>query len=105
MHARARAAHPRRQDAIAAVRVRSLLRRAQTAALSAQLAARYLDRAKPYAALMEAIDLGTGPLGRAQVFAIRVRDLTIGKLERRGETLRLGAEAGFRAVAEAFQRT
>ncbi len=73
--------------------------------LSESLAASYLDRAKPYAALMEAIDLGTGPLGRAQVFAIRVRDLTIGKLERRGETLRLGAEAGFRAVAEAFQKT
>lgn len=72
--------------------------------VSEPLAARYLDRAKPYASLMESIDLGTGPLGRAQVFAIRVRDLTIGKLERRGETLRLGAEAGFRAVAEAFQR-
>ena len=73
--------------------------------LSESLAIRYLDRAKPYAALMESIDLGTGPLGRAQVFAIRVRDLTIGKLERRTETLRLAAEAGFRAVAEAFQRT
>jgi len=73
--------------------------------VSEPLALRYLDRARPYAALMETIDLGSGPLGRAKVLAIRVRDLTIGKLERRGETLRLGAEAGFRAVADAFQRT
>jgi len=73
--------------------------------LSKPLAIRYLDRAKPYGALMAAIERGTGPLGRAQVLAIRVRDLTIGKLECRGETLRLGAEAGFRAVADAFQKT
>ena len=71
--------------------------------VSAPLAARYLDRAKPYAALMEAIDLGTGPLGRAHVFAIRVRDLTIGKLERRGETLarrRSGLPRGVRGFSK-----
>ena len=55
-------------------------------------------------ALLEAIDRGTGPLGRAQVFGIRVRDLTISKLERRGETLRLGAERAPRGGRSASRR-
>ncbi len=71
--------------------------------LSPALASRYLERAGPYSALMQAIDAGTGPLGRAQVTGIRVPGLRISKLERRREVLVSGAERGAEAVASAFQ--
>jgi len=70
--------------------------------LSPELAARYLNRAGPYTDLVRAIDAGTGPLGRTQVVGIRVPDLHISKLERRGDVLREGAKRGYDAVMDAF---
>ena len=66
--------------------------------LSPELAELYLDRAAPYAALIEAIDAGTGPRGLARVLAIRVPGAAIHKLERRAHVLREGARRGFEAV-------
>jgi predicted patatin/cPLA2 family phospholipase len=70
--------------------------------LSPELAARYLNRAGPYTDLVRAIDAGTGPLGRTQVIGIRVPDLHISKLERRGDVLREGATRGYDAVMDVF---
>jgi predicted patatin/cPLA2 family phospholipase len=70
--------------------------------LSPELAARYLNRAGPYTDLVRAIDAGTGPLGRTQVVGIRVPDLHISKLERRGDVLREGAKRGYDAVMDVF---
>ena len=70
--------------------------------LSPELAARYLNRAGPYTALVQAIDAGTSPLGRMQVVGIRVLDLHISKLERRGDVLRDGAKRGYDAVMQVF---
>jgi predicted patatin/cPLA2 family phospholipase len=66
--------------------------------LSAPLAARYLDRAEPYSALIAAIEAGTGPSGRAIVCGLRADGVRIGKLERRGEVLQNGARRGYDAV-------
>jgi predicted patatin/cPLA2 family phospholipase len=66
--------------------------------VSPALATRYLTRAVSYAALLQAIDAGTGPLGRAQVMAIRASGEPIGKLECRREVLETGARRGFDAV-------
>lgn len=71
--------------------------------LSPTLADRYLDRARPYTALVQTIDGGTGPLGRARVVGLRVPDLQISKLERRGAILREGARRGYDAVIRAFE--
>ncbi len=71
--------------------------------LSPTLAARYLDRAGPYTSLVRTIDRGTGPLGRTRVVGLRVPDLRISKLERRGEILREGARRGYDAVVRAFE--
>jgi predicted patatin/cPLA2 family phospholipase len=70
--------------------------------LSPTLAARYLDRAGPYTALVRTIDRGTGPLGRTRVAGLRVPDLRISKLELRGDILREGARGGYDAVIRAF---
>jgi predicted patatin/cPLA2 family phospholipase len=70
--------------------------------LSPELAAQYLNRAVPYAALRRRIDSGTGPVGSAQVVGIAVPGLAISKLERRREILSQGAERGFQAVMTAF---
>ncbi len=70
--------------------------------LSPELAASYLARAAPYAALVRSIDAGTGPLGRTRAAAIRVADLSISKLERRAEVLREGARRGHDATIAAF---
>ncbi len=70
--------------------------------LSPGLAARYLDRAVPYTALVHAIDAGAGPLGRMRVAGIRVANLRISKLERRETVLREGARRGYDAVMAAF---
>jgi len=67
--------------------------------LSPELAARYLERARPYSELLETIDRGTGPAGRCRVHAIRVDDLHISKLERDAALLREGARRGYEAVA------
>ena len=70
--------------------------------LSPLLAQRYLARAGPYGALLEHIDAGRGPLGRATVTALRVSDLRISKLERRRSVLEEGAALGREAVIRAF---
>ena len=72
--------------------------------LSPELAAQYLTRAAPYAALVACIDSGTGPLSRAKVQAIRVTDCHISKLERRRDVLEQGARRGYDAVMAAFSR-
>jgi predicted patatin/cPLA2 family phospholipase len=70
--------------------------------ISPALADRYLTRAGPYAALLDLIKRGTGPIGTAQVFGISVPGLRIGKLECRGRVLRDGAQRGYEAVLRAF---
>ena len=70
--------------------------------LSASLAAKYLNRAVPYAELMRLIDAGRGPLGRASVLAVRVDNLRISKLERRSDVLELGATSGDQAIRAIF---
>jgi predicted patatin/cPLA2 family phospholipase len=70
--------------------------------VSASLAAQYLTRSVPYAALMQQIEAGTGPLGRAIVSAIRVADFRVSRLERRGAVLEAGARRGYDQVITAF---
>jgi predicted patatin/cPLA2 family phospholipase len=70
---------------------------------SLELAARYLGRAEPYAALLRQLDSGTGPLGRAAVTKIRVNGLRISKLEVRRTVLEDGARLGREAVLRAFE--
>ena len=70
--------------------------------LSPTLAARYLTRAVAYGEILRAIDAGTGPLGQAQVLAIRASGGPISKLECRRAVLEAGARGGFDAVMAAF---
>jgi len=70
--------------------------------LSPELAASYLARAAPYAALVRSIDAGLGPAGRTQVVGLRVSDLEISKLERRTHVLQDGARRGHDAVVRMF---
>ena len=70
--------------------------------LSPALAAQYMTRAVPYAAVLRCIDAGTGPLGRAHVLGIRVAGLHISKLECRADVLRQGATLGAEAINQAF---
>jgi predicted patatin/cPLA2 family phospholipase len=70
--------------------------------VSPGLAARYLQRAGPYSALVTAIDAGWGPERRAHVLGIRVDGLKVSKLERRREILEAGARRGYDAVMAAF---
>jgi len=70
--------------------------------LSPDLARRFLDSAEPYAALVEQMERGTGPAGRAVVWPLKVDDLEIGKLERRPDVLRAGARRGRQVVIDAL---
>lgn len=72
--------------------------------VSRDLAARYLSRAAPYAAVIRAIDAGIGPAGRAQVFGIRAPGPPVGKLERRADVLAAAARRGYDAVVAALAR-
>ena len=69
---------------------------------SPDLAARYLARATPYAELVSHINRGRGPLGRANVTAIRAEGCRISRLERRRALLEDGARQGYDAVVKAF---
>lgn len=70
--------------------------------LSPDLAARYLTRARPYEELVHHINAGTGPLGRAEILAIRAPDCHISRLERRRLVLEDGARRGYDAVMAVF---
>jgi predicted patatin/cPLA2 family phospholipase len=70
--------------------------------ISPQLAARYVDRGRPYTALLERIAAGTGPLGRAQVVGLRPDPPVVSKLECDAARLRAAAARGFDAVMRAF---
>jgi predicted patatin/cPLA2 family phospholipase len=71
--------------------------------ISAELAARYVDRGVPYADLLRSIGGGRGPLGQAVVTGLRPDPPAVGKLERRGDALRAAAQRGFDSVVAAFQ--
>jgi predicted patatin/cPLA2 family phospholipase len=70
--------------------------------VSPALAARFETRGAPYAALLETIASGTGPLGRAIVLGLRPGGPEISKLERRRDVLLDAANQGRRAVTAAF---
>ena len=70
--------------------------------LSPVLAERYRDRAGPYRALLEHLDAGRGPAGRALVLSVRPSGSEVGKLERRAEHLRDAAQRGYRALIAAL---
>ena len=70
--------------------------------ISPQLATHYVDRGRPYTALLEHIAAGTGPLGRAQVVGIRPDPPVVSKLECDATRLRQAASRGFDAVIRAF---
>jgi hypothetical protein len=70
--------------------------------LSPELAEKFAGRGEPYHALLQHIDAGAGPLGRATVVGIRPVGPEISNLERRRDRLQDGAERGFRAVMETF---
>ena len=72
--------------------------------LSPALAARYLDRAKPYAEMLRSIDTGRGPRGRAEVHQITVANLHVGKLDRDAARLRDAAGRARQAVLDLFTR-
>lgn len=72
--------------------------------LSPELARRYLERAGPYAALLEAIRAGTGPVGRARVVSIRAATPQVARLERRGRILEAGARAGYEAARTTLKK-
>ena len=68
--------------------------------ISGPLAARFLSRSAPYAALQDQIATGISPSGRAQVLGIRPA-VTVSKLERDRDTLLTGAASGREAVLAA----
>jgi predicted patatin/cPLA2 family phospholipase len=68
---------------------------------SPALADRYLTRAVPYAQVMDSIDRGTGPAGRARVHGLRT-DTFVRKLERDARLLRAGARKGHDAAMAAM---
>jgi predicted patatin/cPLA2 family phospholipase len=70
--------------------------------ISPTLAARYVDRGRPYTALLECIAAGTGPLGRARVIGIRPDPPVVSKLECDAGVLKDAAARGFEAVMRAF---
>ena len=73
--------------------------------LSPILAKMYVDRGAPYRELVRNIDAGGGPASRAVVRGIRPHGAGISKLERRRDVLMDGADRGFAAVVEAFQKS
>jgi predicted patatin/cPLA2 family phospholipase len=72
--------------------------------LSPALAERYLDRARPYGEIVRSIAAGRGPGGRAEVHAISVANLHVGKLERDAGRLRAAAARARQAVLDVFAR-
>ena len=70
--------------------------------LSPALARLYAERGAPYAALLDNIKSGTGPLGRAQVLGLRPAPPEVSRLERDAGVLRAAARQGFDAVMSAF---
>jgi predicted patatin/cPLA2 family phospholipase len=70
--------------------------------LSPSLAQLYLTRSTSYNALLNSIDAGTGPLGRAQVRAVRPLTSRVHRLECRRGVLERGARDGYEAVINAF---
>lgn len=70
--------------------------------LSPALAALYAGRSGPYAAMLDGIAAGRGPLGRAHVLGLRPSRPEVSKLERRADHLRAAARHGFDVVIEAF---
>jgi predicted patatin/cPLA2 family phospholipase len=68
---------------------------------SPPLAARFLERSAPYAALQDLIAAGTSGSGRAKVLGVRPA-MTVSKLERSRTRLLAGAASGRQAVLAAF---
>jgi predicted patatin/cPLA2 family phospholipase len=66
--------------------------------ISTDLAALYEHRFTPYAALLDQIETGFGPAGRARVQTIRPASVVVSKLERRAEVLVAAAAQGRDAV-------
>lgn len=66
--------------------------------ISPALAERYVDRGRPYTALLEQIAAGRGPQGRAQVLGIRPEPPVVSKLECNAAALQQAAARGFEAV-------
>jgi predicted patatin/cPLA2 family phospholipase len=69
--------------------------------LSPALATQYMNRAAPYSALINCLEEGTGPGGRAVVLCVRA-PVIMPKLERNREKLMDGAKRGFDAVVALF---
>ena len=88
---------PRRASALDRWFVLPRLRR-----LSPALARLYAERGGPYAALLDNIEAGTGPLGRARVLGLRPAPPEVSRLERDAGVLRAAARQGFDAVLAAF---
>lgn len=88
---------PRRATALDRWYVLPRLRR-----MSPALAALYANRGEPYKALLHQIGTGRGPLGRAQVLALRPAPPEVDKLERDRARLVEAARQGFDAVRDAF---
>jgi len=70
--------------------------------ISVELGRLYAGRLEAYNDLLAQIETGTGPRGRANVFAIRPAGTTIEKLERGRQRLIDGAAAGRQAVISAI---
>lgn len=92
------ASSPRQHSALDQFYVMPRLRR-----LSPALASLYTGRSEPYAALLEGIAAGRGPLGQARVLGLRPSPPEVSKLERRAARLREAAGDGFNAVLRAFE--
>jgi predicted patatin/cPLA2 family phospholipase len=69
--------------------------------VSPALARQYMNRAIPYSELINSLDEGKGPGGRASVLCVRAPVL-IPKLERNRDKLLEGAKRGFDAVVALF---
>jgi predicted patatin/cPLA2 family phospholipase len=69
--------------------------------LSPALAAQYMNRAKPYAALITCLEGGKGPRGQASVACVRAR-IDIPKLECDRAILMEGARRGFDSIMSLF---
>jgi predicted patatin/cPLA2 family phospholipase len=69
---------------------------------SPELAGKFVGRGEPYRTLLDHINAGAGPSGRAAVVGIRPGGAEISHLERRRDRLEGGAERGYRAVMDAF---
>jgi predicted patatin/cPLA2 family phospholipase len=70
--------------------------------ISPALATKYLMRFGPYTSIVQAIDQGLGPSGRATVYGIRVSGLRVSKLECRRDILVAAAQQGYASVMRCF---